>query len=61
MEENPVVFERIEEVYTYLVNLTEYPYVIHNKPMNDLLHKLLQLMEYLQDYDTENPVPEWFE
>jgi hypothetical protein len=51
---------RLEEVYTFLVDQTENPDVIHNRALNDRLQKLLELCEYLKGDEDENPVPYWF-
>jgi hypothetical protein len=52
--------ERFVKVYNTLVDQTENPKTIYyNK--NELLHKLLDLMEHLIGDGSENPVPGWFE
>jgi hypothetical protein len=54
--------ERFDEVYLMLVDETENKNTIHDRRKNDLLSKLLDLFEYLQDDEIEtNPVWDWFD
>lgn len=51
---------RLEDVYNFLVDQTENPTIIHDRALNDRLHKLLELCEYLQGDTDENPVLQWY-
>jgi low affinity Fe/Cu permease len=52
--------EKFDEVYVQLVDETENPNTTRDRSKMNLLSKLLDLMEYLQDNDDENPVSYWF-
>lgn len=55
-----LILDRVENTYQRVVEETDNPETLHDRQKNDLLKRLLELLEYLRGEEDSNPVEEWF-